>query len=255
MRTPRALLAVLLAVLTGALTAVGVVVAAPSSAGGPTSVLLVNPATGRVAALYTTDARYQRLADLVGAFDGAPAQSPRPTVSGEAGYTVDTAGINVTWLVHDVQVWRVDRILVDAAGHVTLATQADSGEGLSWDVPPVLHEPSNARDLLAVLDGLGLRAAGTSPAAPATADATSAGTGQAASAPAASAPTTSTPAASTPGTTALPWAAAGAVLGAAAALATARLVAAGRGRRRAHEADDDDREPASPSAEVISSGR
>jgi hypothetical protein len=251
MRTPRALLAALLAVVTGALTALGVVLAAPSSAGGPTSVLLVNPDTGRVAALYTSDPRYQRLSDLVGASFGVSSPSPQPTASGSGGYLVGSGGINVTWLVHDVQVWRVDRILVDGAGHVSVATQQDESGGSIWDVQPVTHAPSDARALLALLDGLGLRAPGSPAAAPSSAAAPS-------PAPAARpvAAAGAPQAASAPGTaTAALWALAGAALGAALASAALRVVPAVRARRRAQAADAEDLSPASPEAEVITSGR
>ena len=45
-------------------------VAGPANAGGPTSVLLVVPGEGRTASLYTGQADYETLADLVGAFGG-----------------------------------------------------------------------------------------------------------------------------------------------------------------------------------------
>ncbi|MFN0281424.1 MAG: hypothetical protein ACKVZ6_05580, partial [Kineosporiaceae bacterium] len=61
MRSSRALL---VALSLGVLGAASVALAAPGAAGGPTSVLLVDPATGRTAALYATDAEYQRLSDL-----------------------------------------------------------------------------------------------------------------------------------------------------------------------------------------------
>ena len=259
MRTPMARLAALLAVVTAALTAVGVAVASPSSAGGPTSVLLVNPATGRVAALYATDPRYQRLADLVGAFDAAPAPSPRPRASGGGYGVVDAGGVNVTWLVHDVQVWRVDRIHVDAAGHVGIETQQDISGGSIWDVQPVAHEPSNPRDLVALLDGLGLGAPAASAVISAPVPAAPVVTAPVPSAASAAHDTTAAgPArsASAPGTSAALWVLAGAALGAAVLWAAQRAVPAGRSRRSREQAEvaDADQPESSPSADVISWG-
>ena len=50
--------------------------AEPAHAGGPTSVLLSNPADGRVGALYHSQSDYQRLVELVGAYDRPRARPP-----------------------------------------------------------------------------------------------------------------------------------------------------------------------------------
>src|SRR3954454_2205165 len=156
MRVPRALLVALIAAL---LTAATVAVAAPSSAGGPTSVLLVNSASGRAAALYATDPRYQRLSDLLGALNGSPGSTEPDPPHGAGNSLVDSRAINVTWLVHNVQVWRVDRIYLDGGGAL-VASQSDLSGGSALDAQPVLHRPSDAKGLVALLNGLGLGAAG-----------------------------------------------------------------------------------------------
>jgi len=74
-------------------------------AGGPTSVLLVNTGRARAHALYITDAAYDRLAAAVGDTDGA---STPP--SGVAGGPKDE--VKLTWLIHDVTVWRLDRVVL-----------------------------------------------------------------------------------------------------------------------------------------------
>ncbi|HEY5787833.1 MAG TPA: hypothetical protein VIT65_23980, partial [Microlunatus sp.] len=63
-------------------------------AGGPTSVIMVNPESGQAAALHTTDDRYQRLVEAVGAHRSPSGSQGRP-----AGVT-DCFGceIRLTWL-------------------------------------------------------------------------------------------------------------------------------------------------------------
>src|SRR5215210_3464742 len=131
-----------------------VLIAGPASAGGPTSALLVNPGSGRTASLYISDSAYDGLAKLVGV-DG---------IGGSAGKAIqppdlaDTAtGVNVTWLIHDVEVWRVDRIYVTPDGGPWIKTQtmldsspdvASSGE--SW------HAAADGPALVALLERMGV---------------------------------------------------------------------------------------------------
>ncbi len=79
---------------------------APSAvAGGPTSVLLAQPESTETAALYGTDKEYGQLSRLLGPAKGEPEKPP--------GVDMATGGsrqINVTWLLHDVTPWRVDRV-------------------------------------------------------------------------------------------------------------------------------------------------
>ena len=148
MRRRRAALVVLMIVL------ISLLVAGPASAGGPTSVLLVEPGTGRTASLYTGDADYEALAELVGAFDspGVAGTSDPSGTSHEVGTVV-----TLTWLIHDVQVWRVDRIYLDAKGGTWISTQSDvSGSGTIWDIPPVWHTAASGKELAALLDRLGV---------------------------------------------------------------------------------------------------
>jgi hypothetical protein len=93
--------------LIGLLAAVSGFAAAQSAlAGGPTSVLLANPQTGRVAALYHTDTAYDRLAGAVDAFAAVTEATTKP-----GAVTDDFTGeIRLTWLIHDMSIWRIDRI-------------------------------------------------------------------------------------------------------------------------------------------------
>lgn len=148
MRRCRAALVVLTIML------ISLLVAGPASAGGPTSVLLVVPGTGRTASLYTGAADYEALAGLVGAFD-TPGVAGTVDPSGTS-HDVGT-GVTLTWLIHDVQAWRVDRVYLEADGGPWISTQiATDGSGTIWDIPPVWHTAASGKELAALLDRLGV---------------------------------------------------------------------------------------------------
>lgn len=140
-----------------------------ASAGGPTSVLLVAPQQNRAAALYHSDQNYQRLESLLG-LDGATATA-KPSTAFSSPY------ITATWLVHDVNIWRIDRIFLDAAGGSWVVSQTlDSGEPIADGMFPggtgsadaVWHQvgdPAALRDLLTELRLIGPGTAAASPAA------------------------------------------------------------------------------------------
>lgn len=141
-----------LTVLT--LTLMSLLIAAPATAGGPTSVLLVDPGTGETASLYADDADYEALALMVGAFEpnGAPGKVDRSGASHESG-----PGVTVTWLIHDVQVWRVDRIFADAEGGPWISTQLNLDDKVFW------HRAADGQALTALLDRLVLDPVGVEP--------------------------------------------------------------------------------------------
>lgn len=126
--------------------------AAPASAGGPTSVLLVSPSTGRTASLYATNEEYTT---LMSQLDAEPAADP------SRGMTTPYIGgdqIVVTWMIHDVQPWRVDRITLDRGGlpewvHTTQSTGADP---IAFDEAGLWHRPADAAALAGLLVDLGL---------------------------------------------------------------------------------------------------
>src|ERR671931_11148 len=62
------------------------------------------------AALYATDEAYGRLERLL--VENPSPDPAAPDVHGGPG----SDAINVTWLIHDVSVWRVDRVFTDAPG-------------------------------------------------------------------------------------------------------------------------------------------
>ncbi|MYW68427.1 hypothetical protein GTY65_30780 [Streptomyces sp. SID8379] len=76
-------------------------------AGGPTSALVVSPESKESRALYFTDKEYGELSEQLG--DTAPGQSELPP-----GLSVGAGRqLSVTWLIHDIQEWRVDRVYPD----------------------------------------------------------------------------------------------------------------------------------------------
>lgn len=149
----RRVVAVLAVVGLGALVTPG-----SAAAGGPTSVLLACPQHDRAAALYTGDPAYQRLLDLLGE---EPVADPAPPPA-DSGSTY----VTLTWLVHDVDVWRIDRAFLDTTGGTWLVTQTATdtttsiGDGL-WPGErggpgAVWHRPSDPQALLALFADLGL---------------------------------------------------------------------------------------------------
>ncbi|MGW3413633.1 hypothetical protein [Streptomyces sp. NPDC000888] len=88
-----------------------VLLSAPAAtAGGPTSVLVVSPESEESAALYYSDKEYGELQSLLG-------EPGRGTPEEPPGLGVGSGRqINVTWLVHDVSPWRVDRVYPDTEG-------------------------------------------------------------------------------------------------------------------------------------------
>lgn len=158
MRRPRAVLAVL---ATAALSLLAAGFAGSAAAGGPTSVLLVVPGEGRTASLYSGSADYGELSRLVGAFDTPPGPSTTPPASasdGGASGTLDSSGpgVTLTWLIHDVQVWRVDRVYLDAQDGPWISTQMALDGGDIWAKPATWHTAGQAKRLATLLDRLGV---------------------------------------------------------------------------------------------------
>ena len=139
---------ILRALSTAAALVVLVLGAASASAGGPTSVLIANPTAGASAALYVTDADYTTLQRALE--PGDVTSSDPPTLASGPG----TAAINVTWLIHDVTVWRVDRILLDAGPHLWVQTTLVGADGIDWTGTGEWHPASDTEAVYEVLDRL-----------------------------------------------------------------------------------------------------
>jgi hypothetical protein len=147
MRPRHAALALLTALL------VSPALAGPAAAGGPTSVLLVVPGEGRTASLYTGQTDYETLGSLVGAFgDTGAATGAKDTVDHATG-----SEVTLTWLIHDVSVWRVDRIYPDAPGGPWISSQTSfDGSGDIWSSPIQWHTTTQGKALMGLLTRLGL---------------------------------------------------------------------------------------------------
>ena len=217
-RVRAAIVVVVLSVLSVAFAA------APASAGGPTSVLVVEPDTRAATSLYYTDAEYDSLASLVGAGNesGTLGEVDRTGGSHELG-----SGITLTWLIHDVAVWRVDRIFLEAKGGPWISTQLvmnDSGN--VYDTPVTWHAAADGPKLTALLAGLGFGTkAVTGDTSAGGAEGTAAGGGAAPAAAAQPEQASKQPAGtSTPASAGLLWGLAGLALGVALTVAAVRVL-------------------------------
>jgi hypothetical protein len=118
--------------------------------------MLSVPGSGATASLYYTDADYDRLAALIGVDGvgengGAGAAGDRSGAGHENG-----SGVTVTWLIHDVMPWRVDRIYLSGPGAPWIASQVSTDGDVTWNSPVSWHQPSSGPELVALLDKLGV---------------------------------------------------------------------------------------------------
>ncbi|MFI6880111.1 hypothetical protein ACIBL6_42375 [Streptomyces sp. NPDC050400] len=128
--------------------------ASQASAGGPTSVLVVSPESQESAALYFSDKEYGRLTSLLGRPDQKEELPPGLGVG--AGRQ-----LNVTWMIHDVQPWRLDRVYPDTPGskEVWIHTSTDMPE-LSTGHWHKAEQPAALRALLRKLGVMGKKSEG-----------------------------------------------------------------------------------------------
>jgi hypothetical protein len=156
MKLRRVLVAVLVALL-----AVGVAPLPSAYAGGPTSVLMVNPNREQARAAYASDSVYTALAAGVG--EGQTGSSGPPP-----GIAEGSEEVRLTWLIHDMQIWRIDRIHLTSADGMWIETVVDSTrDGQMLERPAFWHRPADASTLTAVLAEVGLLGdSGVAPANP-----------------------------------------------------------------------------------------
>lgn len=138
---------------------------APSAvAGGPTSVLLTSPESSQTASLYHSDKDYLALTVLLGAEWSSTAQGQKETPP-SLDMAVETRQINVTWLIHDVQPWRVDRVYPGGKADLVwihTSTDFETSTG-SW------HKAERPKELSRLLTKLGLmgeKSSGSGPVFP-----------------------------------------------------------------------------------------
>ncbi|MGC9535382.1 hypothetical protein [Streptomyces sp. UG1] len=121
--------------------------ASPASAGGPTSVLLVSPESTQTASLYRSDKEYEELDQLLGARGKGTRDKPP-----EANLTT-ARQINVTWMVHDVMPWRLDRVY---PSHDEKDVWIHTAENLGNTANGIWHRAEHPTRLRALLTKLGL---------------------------------------------------------------------------------------------------
>jgi len=120
-----------------------------ANAGGPTSVIIVNPATGEANALYHDDADYQVLHDALAPAEGMSVERPAQLAHGPG-----SSAINITWLIHDVEVWRIDYVRIDLK-YVWVKTTTIAGAA-PYDADSQWHVAAGAEAVIGVLDRLGV---------------------------------------------------------------------------------------------------
>ncbi|MCE7006712.1 hypothetical protein LWC34_28355 [Kibdelosporangium philippinense] len=120
-----------------------------ANAGGPTSVLISSPTDQKAAALYYSQSDYGRLMNLVGGQPAADPKAPDNLISGPGAKSV-----RLTWLVHDVSVWRVDHVFLDLQDGVWVETYMATPDGIKLDPPGVVHRPTDQDNLRKLLYSL-----------------------------------------------------------------------------------------------------
>ncbi len=147
-------LPLLVALLVGAICWLG---AAPAAyAGGPTSVLMTNPSLGRASALHVANPDYDRLYAAVGEEVGTE-QPPRRRLDSTQ------EDVRLTWLIHDMRIWRIDRLYLGYDG-VWVETVTDpTGEGDVFAQPARWHRAHDDQALTALLASAGLLSADQAP--------------------------------------------------------------------------------------------
>ncbi|MBT2421464.1 hypothetical protein J7F01_26305 [Streptomyces sp. ISL-22] len=203
--------------------------ASPAPAGGPTSALVVSPGSEETASLHYSDKEYEELQRLLGPLGGGEGTRTKPPEA-----TLEAARrVNVTWLIHDVDPWRVDYVyLATSSRHIWIHTTTKptgSFDGL-WHQA---QKPTQLRQLLKELGVMGAPSERTSEMAPAPAPARTGGTSSDTAAPVT--PAVGASAARTDDGAGGWWALPGAAAGAALALALRPFVSRIPARLRRRE--------------------
>jgi hypothetical protein len=101
----------------------------PAQAGGPTSVLITDPTTGRASALYYSGDAYAGLERLLADGERLPGEP--------AG--LGAGALNLTWLIHDVEPWQTQQLYLDADGGPVVVTYGSDVMGnadqVTWTRP------------------------------------------------------------------------------------------------------------------------
>lgn len=133
----------------GAVVAAVLVPAGPAVAGGPTSVVLVAP-SGATASLYVTDSEYGLLHHSLG-------ENPAPEAGAPGGGLAPSgARFTITWLIHDVAVWRVDQFATPTDANPWILTRFSVDDAITLGESGVWHHAADPTLLVNLLDRLGL---------------------------------------------------------------------------------------------------
>ncbi|MFI6289377.1 hypothetical protein ACIBCM_32310 [Streptomyces sp. NPDC051018] len=137
-----------------AVLVLGLVFAPGAVAGGPTSVLLVSPSTGETASLYASDSKYTALQEQL----GGGFEQPRGEAKPPAGLELDDQPrqINVTWMAHDVEPWRWDRVYLGSDRVVWIHSTVKHSDGDTRSGAGAWHRAEDPRALTALLRSLGV---------------------------------------------------------------------------------------------------
>lgn len=145
-----------LAALAGVVLALILLGASQAVAGGPTSVLVVSPESGQSSSLYYTAARYRQLEKYLGSADVSGVARRPLEIDGAVEQGGAWRRITVSWLVHDVSVWRVDRVHLPKSNGapIWVSTRTDGPAGPEERWHPA-DDPVKLRGLLGALGVLG----------------------------------------------------------------------------------------------------
>lgn len=149
----RRMLAVVLIALTGLIGLIGL--SGTAHAGGPTSVLITDPVTGRATALYYTSPDYAALERLL---------NDPTTTQGLPASSQLSEQYNLTWMIHDVQPWRMDTLHLTDAGTAYVVTAANDISVESDLVMSKGRRVAQSKELVALLDRVFAAAPAEAPA-------------------------------------------------------------------------------------------
>jgi hypothetical protein len=109
-----------------------------AGAGGPTSVIVTQPGVS-AGALYFQDEAYETLAALL----------PEDDTRGKSFPPGGAVEYNLTWLIHDVEPWRWDRVAVLGDGSAWVSTSLTESGTAGWQ--PLGRA---AEEVVAIIDGV-----------------------------------------------------------------------------------------------------
>ncbi|SNS54986.1 hypothetical protein [Actinacidiphila glaucinigra] len=124
----------------------------PAAAGGPTSVMLVAPASGKAAGIYASSPDYRELEQSIG--NGSKEEPPDSLSDVMDDHHRQ---VTLTWLIHDVSVWKVDYVYPDGPGGAWVHSRSVMETGLPEQ--GVWRKAERPEDLRRLLGRLGLMGA------------------------------------------------------------------------------------------------